>query len=84
MISRKITEEEAAQLNLITFGKKHPVRILLESLEKGEIAHISRDDFRWKHYTPNVFLKEIKKRTRRKFTILKEYNRSGWVVRRLE
>ena len=84
MESRKITAEEAAKLKLTTFGKKHAVRVLLESLEPGEIAHISRADFRWKHYTPSIFLKELKERKKRKFIIMKEVNHAGWVVTRLK
>ena len=84
MKSRKITAEEAAQLSLVPFGKKHPVRILLESLENGEIAYISREEFRWKHHTPSFFLKELSKREARKFTIKNETGRGGWVVERVK
>lgn len=83
MQSRKITEEEAAKLNLAPFGKKHPVRVLLESLEKDEIAHISRAEFNWKHATPNFFLKEIRAKTKRRFTIMNETGTGGWVVKRI-
>ncbi len=84
MESRKITAEEAKNLNVVDLGKKHPVRALLETLEPGEMARISRKDFNWRKRTPNFFLRQITAATQRKFTIKKETGKTGWLVERVE
>ena len=84
MESRKITPEEAKNLNVVSFGRKHPIRALLETLEPGELARISRKDFNWRKRTPNFFLKQLTAATGRKFTIKKELGKTGWLVERVE
>jgi hypothetical protein len=83
MNTGKITREQAAAMQLFPFGKKHPVRALIESLEPGELLHISRGDFIWKRHTPNFFCRQISKRGKKRFRMLKKSDRTGWVVERI-
>ena len=58
----KLKPEEAKNLKLVPFGKKHPVRAMLETLEAGEMLRINKEDFHWKKTTPNFFCKDIEKK----------------------
>ena len=84
MPTQKITREEAEKLRLLPFGKKHPIRILIEELKPGELLRISRQDFNWKNRTPNYFCNQITKHSRAKFKMHKIAGKIGWVVERLE
>jgi hypothetical protein len=83
MATKKITREEAEKIPLQPFGKKHPVRILIEELKPGELLRIDRQDFNWKRHTPNYFCNQIAKRGKAKFKMLKIKTKTGWVVERL-
>lgn len=80
----KVTAEEARKLNLRPMGKKHHVRGMIESMEAGEMLHITRDDFTWKGHTPMFFCRQIMKSTTKKFKVMKTGNGMGWVVERLK
>jgi hypothetical protein len=84
MATRLITKEEAANIRLLPFGKKHPVRILLEELKPGQLLRIGREDFLWKGKTPSFFCHQISKAGKAKFRVLKEVGKTGWVVERVE
>ena len=83
MATQFITEDAAKLIRTLPFGKKHPIRILLEEMEPGQILRISRQDFAWKGKTPNLFCREISKRTKAKFKVRTEHGKTGWVVWRL-
>ena len=82
--TKRLTKEEVEKITLLPFGKKHPVRVLLEQLPVGEFLNISRLDFNWRKQNPNYFITQIKKATGKKFTTYKNADRSGWVVERVE
>ncbi|MBK5284078.1 MAG: hypothetical protein JJE25_01635, partial [Bacteroidia bacterium] len=44
-MAKLLTEEEANQLGMRPFGKKHFVRILIEQLEPGQKLLVTRADF---------------------------------------
>jgi hypothetical protein len=76
--SKKITAEQAKQLSLVPMGGRHPVRGLLETLEVGEILRISKADLQWRNgVTPNYFIRQIEKRTGRKFRMQREVGGTG-------
>lgn len=81
---RKITDDEANNLNPTPMGKKHPIRAALETLREKEILHISRDEFRWKKRTPLVFCNQISRATGKKFEMKNAQNKKSWIVYRLE
>ncbi len=84
MATQLIGQEEAEKLQLLPFGKKHPVRVMLEDLKRGQYLRISREDFNWKGKTPNYFCIRIAKVSKARFKIYKEAYRTGWVVKRVE
>ena len=83
MNSGKITREQAAEMRLLPFGKKHPVRIMIENLQPGELLHVNQADFTWKRHTPNFFCRQLTKKRKGKFAVTKKYDKSGWVIERL-
>lgn len=84
MQTGKITREQAERMRLQPFGKKHQVRIWIESLQPGELLQVSREDFNWRHRTPAYFCNEISKTKRWKFKVWKMYPFIGWVIERVE
>ena len=84
MPTHLINKEEATGLRLLPFGKKHPVRILIENLKPGQMLRIGREDFLWKRKSPQFFCNQISKSTKARFQIFKEAGKAGWVVERIE
>jgi hypothetical protein len=84
MATKIISKEEAEGMELMPFGRKHPVRILIEALKPGELLIIDRADFVWKGKTPGIICRAVSKITRAKFKVLNQRYRKGWVVMRLE
>lgn len=82
--TKRLKKEDLAGMDVLPFGKKHPVRSLIEALEPEEVLRISRLDFNWHRQTPSRFCNEISKRTNKKFQIWKQTNRHGWVVQRID
>jgi hypothetical protein len=83
MATHLISKEEKAAMRLMPFGRKHPVRILLEQMKPGQILRIGREDFLWKRKTPSYFCRQIEKSSKARFTVLKEVGKTGWVVERM-
>jgi len=83
MQTKILNEADLINVSLLPFGKKHPVRALLETMKTGQLLSISRQDFRWKKHTPNLFCKQISRNSEKKFEIWKLADRTGWVVKRI-
>ena len=81
---RLISSEEAKKLGLRPIGKKHPVRVAIETMEKGEHLHITRTEFPWKKRTPTFFVNQVSKGTGKRFHVSETRNKAGWVVERVE
>lgn len=84
MPTRLVSQEEIAHITLLPFGKKHPVRLMIEKLQPGEMLEISKVDFHWKNRTPACFCKEIAKATKARFEIYKYRSNTGWLVKRVQ
>jgi len=84
MNTQLISDEEAAGLKLLPFGRKHAVRILIEQLQPGQKLNVARKDFMWKRKTPAIFCNEVAKSGKAKFRIWKKWDKTGWVVERIE
>ncbi|HLG33649.1 MAG TPA: hypothetical protein VI757_02115 [Bacteroidia bacterium] len=83
-MAKLITDEEASELGMRPFGKKHFVRVLIEQLQPGQRLYITRADFTWRKQNPNYFINPLMKTTSKKFTITETRTRSGWIVVRVE
>lgn len=83
-MAKLLTDEEAKQLGMRPFGKKHFVRMLIEQLEPGQKLYITRADFTWRKQNPNYFIIPLMKATSKKFIINETRTRSGWIVIRTE
>ena len=79
MAIKKLSAEELAAMQLTPLGKKHPVRAMIESLKVGEALKISYSDFKWKGKTPSVFIIELERKRKGKFSLYKD-GTAGWVV----
>jgi len=84
MKTKILSEADLVNVSLLPLGKKHPVRALLEVMETDQLLSISRQDFRWKRHTPNLFCKQISKRSAKRFEIWKLADQTGWVVKRTQ
>jgi len=82
MPTKKITKEEAEKMQLLPFGRKHPVRVLINELELGEYLLVSRADFRWKNHTPNLFCRQLMRASKKRFRTWKKADGLGWVIQR--
>ena len=83
-MAKLISDQEANQLGMRPFGKKHFVAALIEQLQPGERLHITRQDFTWRKHTPSIFVRRIMQSSSKKFTIAVTNDRSGWIVTRTE
>ena len=84
MPTQIISKEEAAAIRLLPFGKKHPVRALIEELQPGQFLRVDPQDFKWKGKTPNFFCLQISKAGKARFKTFKEPGKDGWVVERIK
>jgi hypothetical protein len=83
-MSKIISKEEAHQLGLQAFGKKHPVRASIEIMEKGQLLYIERQELKWKGQSPMLFCSSISKVTDMKFKVMNTRDKKGWVVERID
>jgi len=83
MATQLISREEAAALGALPFGKKHPIRILIEKMKTGETLKIDKADFTWKRKTPNIFCLPLMKKTKAHFEMEKLPKKAGWLVTRV-
>lgn len=83
-MAKKISAAEAQALGVVPLKRRHHIRNMIETLQPGELLHITRHDFTWKKRTPSYFCNQITKATERKFAVMKARNNQGWVVERVE
>jgi hypothetical protein len=81
-MAKLLSDQEAGQLGMRPFGKKHFVHALIEQMKPGEKLLITREDFNWRRQTPAIFVRREMKSTSKKFTVSNTTNRSGWIVER--
>ena len=83
MAPQILTRKEAAALRTNGFGKKHPVRQMIETLKPGEILRVQRSEFDWKKRTPNYFCIRVGRASNSTFKVSNEVGRTGWLIERL-
>jgi hypothetical protein len=83
-MAKLINDEEAGNLGMRPFGKKHFVQVLIEQMQPGEKLLITRADFKWRKHTPNILVRRVMKSTSKKFSVFDTNDRSGWIVKRTE
>ncbi|MCX6351207.1 MAG: hypothetical protein NTX03_05020 [Bacteroidetes bacterium] len=82
-MAKIISQDEADGLNLTPQGKKNKIRLLILSLNVGQILYISRAEFTWKGRSPSLFCNALEKEGKGKFEVFKD-EKKGWVVKRVE
>lgn len=78
----KINPEDAAKLGLVPMGKQHPLRVMIDDMEKGEMLKVPRSEFTWKGQTPALFLRQVEKKGKKRFRLLKMRAEPGWIIER--
>jgi hypothetical protein len=87
MAVQKITEEEKQKLQLMPIGKRgrrHPVRHMLQTMAVNEIISVDKEDFKWKNRTPQFFISQLTRGSKKKFSLWAKQDGSGWVIQRMK
>ena len=85
MALKKITEEEKKQLQLMPIGKRgrrHPLRHMLQTMAVNEIISVDKEDFKWKNRTPQFFISQLSKGSKKRFSLWTKQDSTGWVIQR--
>ena len=87
MAVKSITEEEKQALRLLPIGKrgrKHPLRSILNLMTVKEIISVDKEDLKWKNRTPQFFISQITKGSKKRFSLWAKEDNSGWVIQRMK
>lgn len=79
---KKISQEEFEAMNLVGHGRQSEFSRAVMQLEVNEILFLPSQEWK-KKYHPSYSVRNIAKRYKRKFEILKEANGKGWTVKRV-
>ena len=80
---KKLTAEEAAQVQLKPPGRGSLVRTTLMNMKPGEFVLIENKDWKWKSQTPVTFCRVLEKEHKVKFEGHRTADSSGWLVKRI-
>ena len=79
---RKLTKEEYEAMNLVGHGRQSRFSRAVMELEVGEVLFLPTEE--WKNkYHPSDAVRNIARRYKRKFEVLREASGKGWTVKRL-
>lgn len=79
---KKLTDDEYAKLHLVGRGRISPFYREVSRLAVGEILLLEKAEWK-KSYHPNRTVKNVAKRTGRKYEVLTIATGEGWTVKRL-
>ncbi len=79
---KKLTQEEADAIKVLTSGKRTLLRVTLLSMVVGEIILIEPHEWTWKNQPLSTYCRRLEKLSKRKFDCRKAVDGSGWVVKR--
>jgi hypothetical protein len=80
---KKLTAEEAAQIQLKPPGRGSLVRTTLLTLKVGEFALIENKDWKWKTQTPVTYCRGLERYHKVKFECHRLADASGWLAKRI-
>jgi hypothetical protein len=80
---KKLTAEEAAQIQIKPPGRGSLVRTTLLTMKVGEFALIENKDWKWKTQTPVTYCRGLERRSKLKYECHRTADASGWLVKRI-
>ena len=83
-MARFVNHEEFEKTGSHPSGRGHFVRRLLMSMQVGQILKVTRAEWNWKGRTPNVLVKDVQKKTDKRFEFSNTGDFKGWFIRRVE
>jgi len=78
----KLTPEELQAMTLVRRGKQSAFSVAVLSLEVGEALFLPKKEWTRK-YSPSDSVRSMARTHGRKFELLSDVQRTGWVVKRL-
>ena len=80
---KKLTTDEAAQIQLKPAGRGSLVRTMLLTMKVGEFVLIENKDWKWKTQTPMTYCRRLERRSKLKYECHRTADASGWLVKRI-
>jgi hypothetical protein len=80
---KKLTSEEAAQIQIKPPGRGSLVSTTLLSMKPGEYVLIENKDWKWKSQTPVTYCRVLEKGSKLKFDCHRTADGSGWLTKRI-
>lgn len=80
---KKLTAEEAAQIQIKPPGRGSLIRTTLFTLKPGEYALIENKDWKSKTQTPVTYCRRLERRSTLKYDCHRTADESGWLVKRI-
>jgi hypothetical protein len=80
---KKLTAEEAAQIQIKPHGRGSLVRTMLLTMKVGEFVLIENKDWKWKTQTPGTYCRGLERRSKLKYECNRTADADGWLVKRV-
>lgn len=80
---KKLTPEEAQQIDIKPPGRGSLVRTMLLTMKPGEYVLIENKDWKWRTRTPMTYCRTLEKRSKLKYECHRTADASGWLVKRI-
>lgn len=80
---KKLTPQEAEQIQLKPPGRGSLVRTMLLTMKVGEYVLIENKDWNWKTQTPVTYCRGLERRKKLKYECHRTADATGWLVKRV-
>jgi hypothetical protein len=80
---KRLTAEEAAQIQLKPPGRGSLIRTTLFSLKPGDYALVENKDWKSKTQTPVTYCRRLENGTKLKYECHRTADATGWLVKRI-
>ena len=81
---KKLSKEEAANIQTKPAGRSSMARTYLLGMEVGDIILLERKDWKQKKRKPSTYCRELERSTGRQWKCDTALDGSGWVIERLK
>lgn len=80
---KKLTKEEAQQIDIRPTGRLSIARMHLMNMEVGDIILLEPKDWKQRNRNPSTYCKILGRKTGHKWTCAQAVDRTGWVIERI-
>lgn len=81
---KKLSKEEAKNINKRPAGRSSMARIHLLNMEVGDIILLEPKDWKWKSRKPSTYCRKLERDTAREWNCETALDGSGWVIERMK